>query len=72
MCGGYFDTNIYELSMITNHNNVFVIAYSYVSIVKQKSGFFTDFEVEGARRVQKLQQPFNVQEHQTLRHTYVK
>ena len=53
---GIFYTNLDYPSIITNTNNAFVNHYSYLSTVKQNSDFFTDSEVEGARKVRKLQQ----------------
>ena len=51
---GLFCTNIYEPSMITNPTNVSINDYSYLSIVKQNSNFFTDSEVEGAQKSSKI------------------
>ena len=51
---GLFYKNLNDPNMVTNHINNSVNPYSYISTVKQKSGFFTDSEVEGARIVQLL------------------
>ena len=42
--------------MITNSNNFSLNAYSCIFAVKQNSKFFTDSEIEGVRKVRKLQQ----------------
>ena len=56
MCGGSFYKNLDNPSMITNPTNISVNAYYYLSTVEENSDFFTGFEVEGARKVRKLQQ----------------
>ena len=41
--------------MITIPTNASLDAYSYLYNIKQDSNFFTDSEIEGAQKVQKLQ-----------------
>ena len=41
--------------MITDPTTFSINAYCYISTVKQNS-IFTDYEIEGAQKVQKLQQ----------------
>ena len=48
-----FYTNINDLNIITNPTTFSPNTYSYISMVK-KSEFFTDFEVEGARKIREL------------------
>ena len=48
---GHLYTNLNYPTMITNTTNVSLNAHSYLSMVKQKFGFFTDSEVEGAQKV---------------------
>ena len=43
-----FYTNLNDPTMITDTNNVFLNAYSYLSTVKQNLQFFTDSNIEGA------------------------
>ena len=43
-----FYTNIKYPTMITNPNNVYLNAHSYISVLKQNSVFLTDSEIEGA------------------------
>ena len=52
---GLLYTNLDEPIIITNSTNVSLNADSYLSMVKQNSDF-TDYEIEGAQKVQKLQQ----------------
>ena len=49
-------TNLNDPTMITNPNNVSLNAYSYLSTVKQNSGFGIDSEFEGVQKVRNLQQ----------------
>ena len=52
-----FYTKLYYLSMITNPINTSIKSYSFLSTMK-KNWIFTDSEVEGARKIQELQQQF--------------
>ena len=52
---GIFNTNIDDPSMITNPTN-FILTPPLTYPPKNKLWFFTDSEVEGARKVRKLQQ----------------
>ena len=51
-----FYTNLDDPSMVTNTINTTANPYYFLSTVKQNSEFSTDSEVEGARKVQQLQQ----------------
>ena len=54
MCRGSLLKYIDDPNIITNTNSVYVNAWSYISTIKQNSNFFTDFEVEGARKIREL------------------
>ena len=52
---GIFCINLSDPTIITNPDNVSLEAYSYLSTLKQNSECFTDSEIEGAQKFQKLQ-----------------
>ena len=53
---GMLYTYLDDPSMVTNTINTTANPYYFLSTVKQNSEFSTDSEVEGARKVQQLQQ----------------
>ena len=53
---GLFCTSLNEPTMITNTNNVTLNSYYYLFMVKQNSDFYTDSEIEGSQKVQRLRQ----------------
>ena len=45
---GIFYTKLNDPTMITNPTNVSLKHYSYLYMVKQNPGFFTDYDIEGS------------------------
>ena len=60
---GLFYTNLDDYGMVTNPTNTYVNPYFFLSTVKQNSEFFTDSEVEEARKSQNCSNIYTGQEH---------